>query len=73
MWNEILGTLAIVAMVYLCMNASQLTAAMCDRIRYGVQSIDETEPDPEASASTTAAPVGKTVAPAKPVSAKAAA
>lgn len=55
MWNNIAGALAIVTMVYLCANASQLVAAVCDRIRYGVQAADSS-PDlvPDAEAPATA-------------------
>ena len=75
MWNEIIGALAIVAMVYLCANVSEVIAAVCDRIRYGVQPADVTPDaalDGEAPATTTA-PAGRPAAARKPVATKVAA
>ncbi|MFI6029483.1 hypothetical protein [Amycolatopsis magusensis] len=70
MWNEILGALAILAMVVLCANASRLIEALCDRIRYGVQApADNVDEDLEGGAETPAEPAAK--ASAKPVAATA--
>ncbi|MGW4527814.1 hypothetical protein [Amycolatopsis sp. NPDC004378] len=74
MWNEILGALTILAMivvgVVLIPAAPKLVDAICDRIRYGVQTpVDEFDEDPEEEAEAPAEPAAK--APAKPVAATA--
>lgn len=79
MWTEILGALAIVAIVFVGQAAlpavPRLVDALCDRIRYGVQDLAETSDDVQAPAAAptqqltkpAAAPAAKTPAsPSKP-------
>lgn len=73
MWNEILGALTILAMivvgVVLIPAAPKLVDAICDRIRFGVQTpVDDLDEDPEdEEEAPVAAPAAKT--PATPVAA----
>jgi len=74
MWHEILGALALLAMVIFCVvvipATPKLVDAVCDRIRYGVQDLVDSDVDEQSppSATPTAAPtkpVAKPVPPAR--------
>ena len=72
MWTEILGALAIVAIVFVGQAAlpavPRLVDALCDRIRYGVQDLAETG---DTGHSPAAAPTQQLTKPAAPAAAKA--